>query len=244
MSEMTGGKFWEWFGKFAVVVAALGGLVGLWTWYQSPSKELEATIERGALYLPPKYAQFSAAVSDAIAPESLQGAFTKAEKLADGDFKVPSSPLLLVSQSLREELKLDDPIQQLTFHGYWNATVVNTGDVSVEEVVLRLPDAHTSTIRREDRAGDIEARGPIIGLGKIGAGQKVHITAWTIAPPVEWAAQKPTLHHAGGPGRIKAKSDAPLNTKFFVLAGFFIAAISTLFELLLKPIVRRFQPRQ
>lgn len=239
VSEMNSEKLWELFGKFALVVTVLGALVGLWTWYQSPSKELEATVERGALYLPPKYQEFSAAVSDAIAPENLQGAFNEIERLTGGDFQIPSgSPLMLVSQSLREKLKLDDPSQQLIFNGYWHATVVNTGDVFVEDVVLRLPDATASVIRREDQAKTTEAHGPIIELGKIGAGQRVNVTAWTITPPVEWATQqKPTLHHAGGPGRIKPKRDNALDTKSLFLAAFIIATIVTLFDSLIKPFV-------
>lgn len=241
VSATSDGKFWELFGKFALVLTVLGALVGLWTWYQSPSKELEATVERGAVHLPPKYKEFSAAVSDAIAPENLQGAFNEVEKLAAGDFRAPpGSSLQFVSLSLRGKLKLDDPSLQLSYNGYWHAVVANTGDVSVDDVVLRLPDASTSVIRREDQAGTSEARGPIIELGKIGAGQRVTVTAWTISPPVEWASQqKPALHHSGGPGKIITRSDRSLDTRSLFLAGFIIATIVTLFDSLLKPLILR-----
>jgi hypothetical protein len=161
--------------------------------------------------------------------------------LTGSEIQIPSeSALMLVSQSLREKLKLDDPSEQMVFNGYWHAVVVNTGVIFVDDVVLRLPEASASVIRREDQAKTAHANGPIISLGKIGAGQTVNVTAWTIAPPMEWAAQqKPTIYHSGGPGKIKIKGDKFSDTKSLFLAAFIIAAFVTIFDGLLKPLITK-----
>lgn len=237
------GSGWELVGKAAVVISALAALVTVATWWNTPSKKLEARIERGSLYWPPQVIAFHESVNRELSAEGVSNVWPTVRR--DGDTstsgKIPSEIYDYVF-ALRKALNVDVSNRLTMYHGYWRAEVVNKSEVALEDVVLRLPEASTVAVRREDKSELLEVHGPIINLGKIGAGQSVQVTAWTITPlMVGLGARRPTIHHAGGAGKVITDGSSSLSVWLqgllfiFALIGFYV-----FFEYLIKPVIKKF----
>jgi hypothetical protein len=236
MAETAGeGRTWAWIGKASVLVGLILALGTLFSRCTAPTIGLRATIERGSLNVPPRYAKFQDDVTATLKSDNIELVL---KELADGqkDKEAPSLTLVsALSEKLREQVKLDQLDREKSYTNYSAVDIVNTGGLPVKEVSLRLPGSRMAIIEKEDGTKTTDETGPIIEVGTVGAGQKVKVVAWSDVFSL-LSMDEPELFHANGPGSISIKGEPtfgeflsensfPLITITIVLLILFFAAI-------------------
>ena len=202
-----GDAFWALIGKLGVIAGLAVAIIGIVTWFNTPTTALRADIETGKFELPPRYSEFGAAVEDAVSPESieetLERALPEGSKNKKDDWKLLSA---VMSRMLAEKAKVFEHKTADPYRGYWMASVVNTGELPVEGVSLRIPSATLAVIDREDGTKLIDTKGPAIEIGTIKAGEKVEVAAWSDSFYYAITSDEmPTIFHSGGSGVVKMK---------------------------------------
>lgn len=193
---------WAIVGKLATVVGLIIGIIGIWSWYRSPSSELIATVEIGRVTVPPNVANMYSNVNSLLTSEEL----TKI--VGDSVAKTRPSEQKILAVELESKIRknLDfNPFERIDrYGGYWSVEVENTGDVSLKDVMLRIPGMDIAQVINEDGKQSIDETGPAISLGEVVPGQKVSITAWQESSPVTlYGTRNITVNHAGGKGSVE-----------------------------------------
>lgn len=222
-------------GKIGTLVAILVGLVTLANRMSEPSADLQANIERGNFYLPPRYSDFADSVEATLSPENIESTLKKVlndaggpRSAADEDFH----PLTFaISRELNEQIGIRKLFYDRGYRQYWHASVANTGNLPVKEATLRLPGATVAVIDREDKSRTLDDVGPTVEIGNIAAGERVQITAWSddLISTFSSESSKPTLFHADGPGSVKITNEKTLLDVLF--KNFFLFVVILLFAL-------------
>ena len=206
MNETSNTGAWGVVGKFATVITVMGGLLGLWTWYQSPGTELQATAEYGTYRVDPETL------------ETLAKLNTVAEGLNAYRFEddTPTQELQKLRDEAYETLRVILAKANLgTSDGYIKTNITNTGDLSVKEVALRVSDAHVSLVTFDDDSEKIFKDAPTIELGEIRPNQTIYVYSWTLAPLSSLGTSDDlSLTHATGKGQITVKGERSMAYEF------------------------------
>lgn len=198
MSQSRDNGLWAIFGKFAMIVTVIGGLIGVWTWYQSPGTNLEAEVEFGVYRVDPN-------ISNAV--ERLQAVSNRVRILqlddeSNADFREIA---IEAGDAYRETLMVS---HAHNFRGYIRADITNSGDLSVKEVTYRVPDAAVSMVTYDDKSQKVFRGAPTLELGEIKPSQTVSVYSWTHTTPSSFGISDVlSLTHAGGKGLIRVKGE-------------------------------------
>lgn len=236
-----GDAFWALIGKLGVVAGLAVAVIGIVTWFNSPTTALRADVESGEFKLPPRYSEFQDSVESTLTPETIKTTLEQAsvEGLGVKEKKDDWSLLSVVlSRLLTEKVKLMDQRIAEPNSSYWSTTVANDGELPVEGVSLRIPGSSLAVIDREDGSTSTDTTGPAIEIGTIKAGEKVKVAAWSGSFYLR-SSDPPALFHSGGSGVVKIKGEFsfleflsdfwfPLLCGLIILAGSLVGLASAI----------------
>lgn len=231
MSDNQAG-FWPNFGKFAMMVTVVGSLIAIYAWFAAPSTDVQATVDRGNFHLPPRYPDFEKRVQDALSPKNLEQTLSPQDNSDANDKSEEKASIenfsdtFSISRALLEQVNLStfpDP----EYRGYWEADVVNTGNLTVKDVSLRLPGGALGVVSREDGTKLIDSKGPVFELGELGVNQKVTIVAWTDSySSLMSDSDEPNIYHSSGSGTVTLTYEPSFKDFFMANFGSFIIALA------------------
>lgn len=235
-------RFWSNFGKFSLVVGTLVALLTLFNRCGAEKTELQAEVERGNFYLPPRYETFSKAVEDALSSEHIETTLTEALDFVDpkptaqadsAETTTERSDRLTykISRDLSEKIGIREHLVQRPYRQYWHAKVRNVGTLPITQAALRMPGAAVAVIDREDLSRTEDDTGPTVEIGNIAAGETVQVTAWGDSSLIFIPGESDTsLYHAEGSGSVRYTNEASL---LMILSKYLGYIISALFAMLI-----------
>lgn len=184
-------------GKLSLVVGLLGGLIVLWTWYNSPGAELQATVEYGTYMIDP----------DTLS--TLEKFDNIAEDFGSYTFQTGSLPQdlqKLIGHAYILSRDVSVPTGTRILGGYVKTDITNTGNLSAKEVALRVPDVYVSVVTYDDKSQKIFRDTLTIELGEIKPSQSVTVYSWAHMGLYSFAGyNNVSLVHANGKGSVAIK---------------------------------------
>jgi len=208
VTENSKTGLWALVGKIATILTVIGGLIGIWTWYESPGTKLQATVEYGSYQVDPN---ISSAVEklrkvavDISHPSSLS-------KNPSQDFQKLTEAANLALQAFSEAKYFGTSVTG----GYLKTEITNTGDLSVKEVALRVPHAYVSVVTFDDKSEKVLRNTATIELGEIKPKQIVSVYSWIpISLSTFGTSDDLSLTHSTGKGSISVKGERSMACKF------------------------------
>lgn len=236
------GRVWSSIGKFSTIVTLAVGTIYLGNWYFAPSTELQAEIERGTFYLPPRYEEFAESVAEALSPENIETTLKESLDSVEPKTATSAQPTtatdesielltFAMSRALTEKIQVHERSAERPYMQYWHAKVRNIGDLPITQAALRMPDATVAVIDREDLTQTQDDTGPTIEIGNIAAGETVEVTAWSDNFAISMSnSSDPFLYHAEGSGSIKITNEPSLLTMLLMnkVLGIIVALFAAL----------------
>ena len=198
------------FKRIAEVVGFLATCAGLYVWFTAPTTGLEADVYFADFELPPSITQQSRGLAPLTnATESRPLFFSKGlrDKILPGGGDQIDQMLTRMANFATEKAPAILHTSDFAYKGYWRVAVRNKGSKSASSVVLHLPVPASGNVVRSH----IDQSTPpwmenvrAFALGNVQFGDEdVIVQAWTIAPATTEVAQKLTLTHDVGSGRLR-----------------------------------------
>lgn len=196
---------WALVGKLGAIATFLLTIIGIVTWLNNPTAKLYAEVDMGRFEIPPRYAEFATSMEELISADSIKAALK--ETLGEQkDNEKNSESIERISDVLARTLLLKSKIierkSEIPYRYYWNVSVINTGELPVNDVRLRLPGSIVGLVKREDGKYSIDNDGPVVEIGQIAAGEEVVVAAWSDS---YIGLDDPAIYHSAGSGTIKIK---------------------------------------
>jgi len=198
------------FKRIAEIVGFLATCAGLYVWFTAPTTGLEADVYFADFELPPNITQqFRGLAPLTNATESRPLFFSKGlrDKILPGGGDQIDQMLSRVANFANEKAPAILHTSDFAFKGYWRVAVRNKGAKSASSVVLHLPVPASGNVVRShvDQAPPAWLENVrAFALGNVQFGDDdVIVRAWTIAPATADVAQKLTLTHDVGSGRLR-----------------------------------------
>lgn len=207
MAEQRSGYFYGWLQVASLVLGIIGGSVALYFTMQSHKTVLHATIFSGTYHEHPRYQRYVDRILGKVSPVQLQILMENMEDDSAPVGAVRSNAwrdvidLNRLSSEFTQQLELDSAFEFPPL-SYWEAEVINNGDVTLTDVKIRLPGALGAIVSRTymGQAGNVEGA---INIGNLEAGERVDIVAWTDAQGERLDAKVTlALYHSTGRGTI------------------------------------------
>jgi hypothetical protein len=198
------------FKRIAEIVGFVATCAGLYVWLTAPTAGLEADVYFADFELPPSIAQQFRALAPLTSASESRPLFFKSglrDRILPGGGDQIDQMLNKVATFASEKAPAILHGGDFAYKGYWRISVRNRGSKSASSVVLHLPVPAFGVVSKSH--GDRPAVPPFesvraFPLGNVqGGDEDVVVQAWTAAPANAETAQKLTLTHDVGTGRVR-----------------------------------------
>jgi hypothetical protein len=181
--------------------------IAIYNFYYSPFERVEASVYYAPFEMPTPILEQLNRLEALTSPEASRKQFLSGvggTRLVPGTGGALDQVLGNVATYVKTAAPVIGHSADYLFKGYWHARIRNSGSRAASSTVLHFPTEVSASVSRDGRGPTTPpVKALAIPVGNLQGGEEIVVDAWSLAAPSDDLANKITLTHDLGAGRVK-----------------------------------------